>query len=140
MAASHVLDGFLVLGYWQREQRATIRMLMPCRACQSPFSARHTDPSSPRRVTAHALPQPHRPVVVAERHSAVGARRAVNRSVGTWWTAGLMTEGGTSALPVLAVSGRGEIEPGSGCGVSGAVAADGGAITVHHTRPQWAGL
>jgi hypothetical protein len=51
-----------------------------------------------------------------------------------------MTERGTSAVPVLAVSGRGEIEPGSGCGVSGAVAADGGAITVHHTRPQWAGL
>jgi len=27
-----------------------------------------------------------------------------------------MTERGTSAVPVLAVSGRGEIEPGSGCG------------------------
>jgi hypothetical protein len=44
------------------------------------------------------LRQPRRPVVVAERHRAVGARRAVNRSAGTWWTAGLMTERGTSAL------------------------------------------
>ena len=34
-AASHVLDAFLMLGYWHCEQGATIRMLTPCRACQS---------------------------------------------------------------------------------------------------------